>query len=224
MIIYKITNKINGKVYIGQTIKSLSSRFKTHLNEKYQKFAIHRAIEKYGKENFDIVQIDSAVTKEDLNKKEIYWISFYNSMNKDFGYNLKEGGNSSVLCEESRKKIAKTHLGKKYTTERKLNISNSLKGRRLSEEHKNNLSISHSQKKLSEDHKKKCTKHFQGKHDKCFTIIDPFGNVHFSGKCLKKWCDVNPDISYGYARVACRERKTLVRGIYTGYKFLYEEL
>jgi group I intron endonuclease len=63
--IYKITNTINKKIYIGQTIKSIIDRFKGHcLKASISISAIFNAINKYGKENFLIEQIDSATLKK----------------------------------------------------------------------------------------------------------------------------------------------------------------
>lgn len=120
MKIYKITNKINGKIYIGQTIRDLDERQKRHINDakKGDDLYFHRAILKYGEENFIIEEIDSAETQTELNKKEIYYIGKYNSYEN--GYNSTfggEGGNtySKKTKEELeiiRKKIAKANTGK----------------------------------------------------------------------------------------------------------------
>lgn len=79
IIIYKATNNINGKIYIGQTIHSLEYRKKQHensINTKHsQKRAFVKAIKKYGKENFSWEIIDdSAKTLEELDLLEIYYI------------------------------------------------------------------------------------------------------------------------------------------------------
>ena len=95
MFIYKITNKINNKIYIGQVYnKTIYDRFKRHIKEAHpSSFSyIDRAIYKYGKENFKCELIDIAETLQELNQKEIYWISYYNSTNKKIGYNLTKGG------------------------------------------------------------------------------------------------------------------------------------
>lgn len=92
MIIYKITNKIDGKIYIGQTCRTFEERMKEHYS--HANVYVDRAIRKYGKENFDCVVIDTAETMDELNEKEIYWIDYFNSMNPN-GYNLCIGGNNT---------------------------------------------------------------------------------------------------------------------------------
>lgn len=96
--IYKITNKINGKVYIGQTSRPLKDRWNQHKNDIY-KFdsAIYLAIRKYGIDNFTCEEIESCEDK-DLNEKEIYWIKYYNSYinaTNSNGYNMTLGGRGS---------------------------------------------------------------------------------------------------------------------------------
>ena len=110
MIIYKITNKITGKVYIGQTVRTLQKRWKQHVNAK-DSLVIHNSIRKYGVENFTVEQIDIACSRDELNKKEIYWISFYNSLYPN-GYNLTSGGNQYTLSEKSKEKCGDSFRGK----------------------------------------------------------------------------------------------------------------
>lgn len=97
MLIYKITNKINNKCYIGQTIKNAEERwaehqrhaFGTHKND--QNKALYQAIRKYGLENFSFEILQDNITNfEDLDKAEIYWINYYNSFIN--GYNSTQGG------------------------------------------------------------------------------------------------------------------------------------
>lgn len=101
-IIYKATNLINGKVYIGQTTRSLHSRISAH---KKSKRAFGKAIQKYGIENFRIAIIDKAEDKSGLDNKETFWINFYKSMGPQ-GYNLTSGGDTTEFSIESRLKMS----------------------------------------------------------------------------------------------------------------------
>lgn len=91
--IYKITNTINGKSYIGQTIQNVKERFYQHCATKCSKvvsnMSIHRAIKKYGKSNFTVEVIEE-IDSTNLNDRERYWIKYYNSYNN--GYNSTKGG------------------------------------------------------------------------------------------------------------------------------------
>lgn len=93
--IYKITNKINGKVYIGQSI-NIENRWKEHksrylsTDEKAYKKPLYAAMRKYKIDNF-IFSIVEICNEQDLNEKEIYWIKYYNSINKEKGYNISLG-------------------------------------------------------------------------------------------------------------------------------------
>lgn len=88
--IYKIENKLNHKIYIGQSMDP-ERRFREHCGQKQMKYSslIQDAIQKYGKENFTFEVLGWF---EDYNEKEIYYISFYRSL-APYGYNLHPGGN-----------------------------------------------------------------------------------------------------------------------------------
>ena len=94
-IIYIITNDINNKVYVGQTTQTLQERWNGHIrtarSNTVPHFAIHNALNKYGVEHFKISAIENNVLYSELNKKERYWIEFYNSKSPN-GYNLTDGG------------------------------------------------------------------------------------------------------------------------------------
>ena len=92
--IYIIRNTINSKVYIGQTKVSLKLRFQNHLSaaRNGKDYVIGKAIRKYGEENFYIELLEEC-TIEELNEREKYWISYFNSTNNKFGYNISIGGN-----------------------------------------------------------------------------------------------------------------------------------
>jgi group I intron endonuclease len=105
MVIYKITNKINGKVYVGQTIGSIYSRFKSHTYKSSKCTKLYNSIKKYGKENFKIEIIEKCNSMKELNKREEYWISKLNTI--EDGYNLQSGGNNRIPCKETREKLSK---------------------------------------------------------------------------------------------------------------------
>lgn len=113
MIIYKVTNLVNQKIYIGQSINTLEYRKSGHYRDarciKKKNVYFHNALLKYKPEDFKWEIIDTAETIEELNKKEIYWVSYYKSNNKDKGYNLKAGGDSGgKCCESTKQKIGET--------------------------------------------------------------------------------------------------------------------
>ena len=99
MIIYKAINKINNKVYIGQTVNSLNIRKNQHeRSHKYgYKNAFSNAIAKYGKESFEWEVIYETNSIDDLNKKESYFIKYYKALVNERGYNLKGGGRNDFL-------------------------------------------------------------------------------------------------------------------------------
>lgn len=109
MIIYKITNRVNGKIYIGQTTTPLLQRWRAHRNSK-SNCVFHKAIRKYGAENFTVEQIDIAADCDELNKKEQYWIRHYNSMRPN-GYNSTTGGDNTCACDEVKQKLSKQRMG-----------------------------------------------------------------------------------------------------------------
>ena len=90
--IYKITNKINGKIYIGQTIMPIKNRMYKHYSQARTGKAItgiDAAIRKYGEDNFEVEQLVEC-PNEDLNQQEQFYISKYKSFEN--GYNLTIGG------------------------------------------------------------------------------------------------------------------------------------
>lgn len=106
--IYKIENKVNGKVYIGQSI-DIEKRWKCHTS--YLNSGIHHnkhlqsAWDKYGEENFEFKLVEEC-DAENLNQKEIYWIDYYDSYINKNGYNLTFGGDGGrTIDQETIQKI-----------------------------------------------------------------------------------------------------------------------
>lgn len=106
MVIYKITNKLSGKCYIGQTSNPIEKRFTQHSCKTSgdKKSAIKAAIVKYGKNNFYIEVLGTYDSAEDTNVAEEYFIQFHNCLAPD-GYNLNSGGFSRRPSEQIRQKM-----------------------------------------------------------------------------------------------------------------------
>lgn len=128
--IYKIVNDINNKVYVGQTIRTLSVRFYKHCSfsdDINHTMAIKKAIHKYGKEHFEIELIEELkdCTQELLNEREIYWIAFYEAYTK--GYNLTKGGqycgHAQKLSDDEEKQLVELY-SKGYSSLKLANMFN----------------------------------------------------------------------------------------------------
>jgi group I intron endonuclease len=119
--IYMIKNKINNKIYIGQTVRSLEKRIHEYkkallYNNFYNKHLLS-SFKKYGFDNFEFSIIDTAETIDELNEKEINYIKLYNSTNKNIGYNQHSGGRNAIPNEETLNKMSIAHKGKKQSKE-----------------------------------------------------------------------------------------------------------
>jgi group I intron endonuclease len=142
--IYKITNTVNSKIYIGKTIR-IKDRWSKHLyflrKGNHVNKHLSAAFKMYGEEafRFDIIEVCSP---ENLSEREIYWIGFYQSYRPANGYNKTMGGEGNSGTEETRLKISNSLRGIKHTPERNLNRSLALKGKLFSEERKVSLSKS----------------------------------------------------------------------------------
>lgn len=122
-VIYKITNVLNGKIYIGQT-KDFNRRFNEYKTRKIEdnhryNYGIMREINKVGFDNFKFEVIDCAFNKDDLNKLEKYYIIKYDSINPDVGYNSRTGDLREPLNANTRQIMSKAHIGLKETSETK---------------------------------------------------------------------------------------------------------
>ena len=85
MIIYKTTNLVNGKIYIGQDRNNNPNYYGSGKLLKL-------SIKKYGRENFTKEVLEECINEVHMNEREIYWIAFYDSMDEKIGYNISEGG------------------------------------------------------------------------------------------------------------------------------------
>jgi group I intron endonuclease len=174
--IYKLTNKINGKPYIGQTIKDLDERWAEYKTLRcVRQPKLYAALNKYGPDNFTYEAIDEGTNQIELDLLETKYIRLFNSMNN--GYNCNEGGNArGVITEETRTKISKATKGKKRSEETRKRISEAKQGmvgtfigKHHSEESKQKMSIGRTGNKnhqfgvkWSDERKQKLSKLKQG--------------------------------------------------------------
>lgn len=122
MIIYKITNLITGKLYIGQTRSTLKKRFSQHC-ERRNKTVISLALKKYGKCNFSITPlIEGVKTQADANREEQRLIEELNTVSPN-GYNIENGGNVCAMLKGTKLKISKALKGRKVTWGTKVSTS-----------------------------------------------------------------------------------------------------
>lgn len=158
--IYKITNKINGKVYIGQSV-DIDTRWRQHINAK-DDVLIHKSIQKYGVENFSF-EILLECSEEMLNDWERDMISLYDCISPN-GYNLTDGGGRCKYSEETRLKMSEAKKGIHFSEEHKRKIGNARKGIPCSEETKIKISNAHKGKHFSEETRRKMSEVNKGKH------------------------------------------------------------
>lgn len=155
-IIYKITNMVNQKIYIGYTSKTFEQRFRRHCMDstRAKKGYFQRALCKYGVHNFSHEIIYESMDGKHIKDAEIYFINYFNSDKKHIGYNQHRGGGggSTTLgrkhSDATKQKIREAHLGSKRSEE----IKQKLRGRRLTQEKKDAIGNFHRGKKLTDSH------------------------------------------------------------------------
>lgn len=109
IIVYKITNSIDQKCYIGITSYSLEFRWKAHKYKNNKCVRLKNAIQKYGENNFKVEELYTCFSIEHANEMEEYFIKLYNSLSPN-GYNLRTGGKYGRPSEETKEKISKSHI------------------------------------------------------------------------------------------------------------------
>ena len=111
MFIYRIINVVTNDFYIGKTKHSISQRFRSHINtvRRGSSSHLHRAIRKYGKQNFIVENIESVSPEQSLSEREIYWIAALQPH-----YNMTNGGEGAlgrVISPQTRKKMSDARKG-----------------------------------------------------------------------------------------------------------------
>lgn len=156
--IYKWTNKINGKVYIGKSV-NLYGRIRSYPNHLNKTDKISRAFKKYGIENFLLEIIETYPNRTPFIEKYIlererFWIVFYRATDQQIGYNTVIFGTdmTGIPCSELTKaRISAALTGKKRTDESRKRMSQKGKGRKLSESWKNSISKGLMGRKVSKE-------------------------------------------------------------------------
>jgi group I intron endonuclease len=176
MIIYKATNKINSKIYVGQTTKKIEERMKSHL--KKCKTIFSKAINKHGFENFIFEIIDNATNKDELDEKEIYWIKELNSLTPN-GYNISSGGQGkSKVCNDYVKELISLGLknsekwnkiknSAEYKEKIMKNFFTYFKGKNFTKEHSEKIWLANKERVLK----------YNKSTSKKWIIVDEFNNI-----------------------------------------------
>ena len=143
--IYLVTNKTNGKKYVGQTKGKVWKRWSAHKNAAFsrrQKHIFSCAIRKYGREGFDVTTIDEVETVQEANIVEENWIRVLKTTDIAFGYNMKTSAQGKELTKEVREKISRAHK-QRYIDHPELREQSSKinKGKKFSEETKHLMSL-----------------------------------------------------------------------------------
>lgn len=107
-IIYKVTNKVNGKSYIGQTRYTLEFRWRQHLHKKDNVY-FHNAIKKYGAENFSLEVLEECDVDK-LNSREIFYIAKYNTFENGYNLTLGGDGNRRLILDDKYEEIKAMYL------------------------------------------------------------------------------------------------------------------
>lgn len=218
MIIYKITNKRNGKLYIGQTRQSPKARFNRHitraLNELDYNYLLCNAIRKHGAESFEFEVIETITNEEDLDNRERYWIEYYDTLMPN-GYNMTAGGGgTSGYChkEEDKAKMSAMKSGM-FQKE-----NNPFYGKTHSDEQKEKWSAQRKGKQLTSEHKRKIS---ATRKRKPVINIDT-GEVFESARHVCRHYGKNPDSgTAGVIAKVCRKEKKYKTVL--GYRFEYYE-
>ena len=137
MLVYAITNQIDGKKYIGQTRRTLEERWKEHVKSSHQPSRhkqcpyLYAAMNFHGIENFTVETIEHADSQEELDERETFWIAELDTTNRDHGYNISFGGSAPCSNPETRAKLSASLKGKPAWN----------KGKPMEEEHLRNTRI-----------------------------------------------------------------------------------
>lgn len=183
--VYIARCRVNGKIYVGKTLKEFKHRKHRHLKgAASSNFIFHKAIIKHGQDQFDWAVVYQSTDNDKLFSIERFLIKHFKTK-APHGYNLTDGGEGvpgcspstetrnklsqallgHVLSEETKAKISKAHQGKKriFSEQHKINLRASLKGLTKSAEHRRKLGESSLGRKVSDQTRKKMSKAMKGR-------------------------------------------------------------
>src|SRR3990167_3700416 len=123
--VYRVTCKANMKSYIGQTTSTVERRFSGHVYYTLRmdsQLPFHRALRKYGIEQFSIETLEECDSIEQLNRAEKHWILEFKTLVPG-GYNCNTGGDSFIVCDETKRRMSQACMGRKMSDETKKKIS-----------------------------------------------------------------------------------------------------
>lgn len=129
--VYLITNKTNGKGYVGYTSKGVEGRWRGHCNEKSTCSALRNAIKRHGRDAFDRTVLEWCRTAKEAKSRETVWIADLGTLAPD-GYNLTDGGEGNHPSDETRKKLSRASMGHEVNakTREAVALSNRIRGLR----------------------------------------------------------------------------------------------
>lgn len=194
--VYKTTNNITNKVYIGQHKGCMFDS--SYLGSGN---LIQRSVKKYGKDKFKIELLEWCASKELLNERETYYIEKFNSMDPDIGYNIASGGQGGDLGYAVRHKISGSLRGHVVTEETRNKLSSKLTGNILSEETKQKISLGNKGKVVSEETRLKMSKAAKSRDTKCYG--KNIGKIAITNGIDVKFIEKNIDIPVGWYRGNC---------------------
>lgn len=242
--VYLHKNKINDKVYIGQTKQTLEKRWMN--GEGYDTSPrFYNAIQKYGWDNFEHIVLRTNLSQEEANYLEEQLIAQFNSQNEEFGYNIKAGGNNNALSEETKRKIGLANsislLGNTWSEDQKEKISklfsgkgNPFYGKHHTEETKKKISDNRKGKTSGESHPMygkhhlnesliKMSENRQGKGGKKVLCVNT-GEIFECMMDAARWCGLTNSSSIGQVCNKTGKQKTAGKHPVTNEKLIWEFL
>ena len=158
--VYKITNNVNGKIYIGYTSQGVRRRFKKHLSDAFSRMCcahLHKAIRKYGPDSFRVETLHVFADQQSAFDMESQLIKELKTQDTSIGYNIADGGKGGVTPEMA-KKISKAIKGRKLSKEHVAKLPQNQKGFKpnLSEETRRKFAENSRNRIVKDETREKC--------------------------------------------------------------------